>query len=196
MTVQPVGYTFLRGVIMPRVAAVAEPSIRRLNRPLPQERYGYITPRRGEEGQLPKLTLYRSDGKPDTMYFDPRMGRRARAGAAAKTNGAEMCETCRTRTYQDGSGDAGVSFKAPAHIAPENSAAVVAAHEREHVGNAHAEARQKGARVAFSSVRLFTANCPECGRVYVSGGVTQTRLAPNPAKLDPGLLGQYVDMAV
>ncbi|MDR1668547.1 MAG: hypothetical protein LBR76_01130 [Oscillospiraceae bacterium] len=199
MNVQPVGFTQLRGgYIVPRVMAVTEPLIKRLARPAVPEPYDFITPKRGEGGQIPTLTLYRSDGKPDTVYFDPRFGRqpRTRAEAAEQTRNAALCETCRTRTYQDSSGDGNVSFKTPAHIAPQNSAAAVASHEREHVAEAHADARQNKARAAYSSVRLFTANCPECGRVYISGGLTETRLVSNPARLDTGLLGQYVDMAV
>ncbi len=199
MTIQPVGFRFLRGgYVVPRVMPVTEPLIKRLSLPSQPEPYDYITPKRGEAGQIPTLTLYGSDGKPDIMYFDPRFERKpfSKAEATERAPDAELCEACRTRTYQDKSGDGNVSFKTPTHIAPQNSAAAVAAHEREHVSNAYADARQNNARVAYSSVRLFTANCPECGRVYISGGLTETRFAPNPARLDAGLLGQYVDMAV
>ena len=35
----------------------------------------------------------------------------------------------------------------PAHISPENSAAVVRAHEQEHVGNEQVNAKNKGQKV-------------------------------------------------
>lgn len=84
------------------------------------------------------------------------------------------CETCRRRKYVDGSNEANVSFKAPAHIAPGASASVVAGHEREHVANAVHEGNKPGAKLVSATVRLITSVCPECGRRYVSGGVTTT----------------------
>lgn len=83
------------------------------------------------------------------------------------------CQTCKNRKYQDGS-DENVSFKSAAHIAPEASRTMVAAHEAEHVSNAYTEAAQKNGRVINASVSLHTAVCPECGRVYVAGGETRT----------------------
>lgn len=91
-----------------------------------------------------------------------------------KQMGKAECETCKNRTYQDGSNDPGVSFKAPGHIDPESSGAAVRAHEQEHVANEQAKARVEGKRVISQSVRIFTSVCPECGRAYVSGGVTRT----------------------
>jgi hypothetical protein len=93
---------------------------------------------------------------------------------ALKRMGQVECQTCKNRTYQDGSNDPGVSFKAPGHIDPESSGAVVRAHEQEHVANEQAKAKAEGRRVISQSVRLFTSVCPECGRAYVSGGVTRT----------------------
>ncbi|NLK85963.1 MAG: hypothetical protein GX279_00525 [Clostridiaceae bacterium] len=93
---------------------------------------------------------------------------------ALKQMGKVECETCKSRTYQDGSDDPGVSFKAPGHIDPASSGAVVRAHEQEHVANEQAKARAEGKRVVSQSVRIFTSVCPECGRAYVSGGVTRT----------------------
>ena len=51
-----------------------------------------------------------------------------------KRTGQIECQACKERKYQDGSNDPGVSFKAPGHISPESSAAVVMSHEQEHVG--------------------------------------------------------------
>lgn len=95
-----------------------------------------------------------------------------------KSSPAE-CETCKERKYQDGS-DEMVSFKSAAHISPEASGARVRAHEQEHVVNAYEKAAEKGGKVISCGVSLSTAICPECGRSYVSGGVTRTSIAyPN-----------------
>ena len=99
-----------------------------------------------------------------------------------KRTGKVDCQTCKTRQYQDESSDPGVSFKAPGHIAPESAAAVVSSHEQEHVSNERANARSENKRVLSQSVRLFTSVCPECGRVYVSGGETTTTTVTEPDK--------------
>ncbi len=85
------------------------------------------------------------------------------------------CETCRNRKYQDGS-DEMVSFKSAAHISPEASRSRVMSHEMEHVANAYDKAAEKDGKVLQASVKLETAICPECGRSYVSGGETTTRI--------------------
>lgn len=84
------------------------------------------------------------------------------------------CQTCAERKYQDGSDDMGVSFRTPAHIAPETAAATVRGHEMEHVARNQAKAAREGKEVVSQSVTLHTAICPECGKVYVSGGTTRT----------------------
>ncbi len=97
--------------------------------------------------------------------------------AAAKTGdtvGQEECQTCKERKYQDGSNDPGVSFKSPAHIAPEQAASVVRGHEQEHVVREQAAAARENRKVVSQSVTLHSGICPECGRVYISGGTTRT----------------------
>ena len=84
------------------------------------------------------------------------------------------CQTCKNRKYVDGSNESNVSFKTPGHINPQNSASVVASHEREHVKNAVNEGNKKGNKLLSVSVSLETSVCPECGRTYVSGGTTRT----------------------
>ncbi len=96
------------------------------------------------------------------------------AGKVQGTRKTE-CQTCKERKYQDGS-DEMVSFKASAHISPEASASTVRAHEQEHVSNAFKKAAQGEGKVLQASVRLQTAICPECGRSYVAGGTTTTRI--------------------
>lgn len=97
--------------------------------------------------------------------------------STGKVQGAEKteCQTCKERKYQDGS-DEMVSFKSAAHISPEASAARVRAHEQEHVSNAYKKATQGEGKVLQASVRLKTAICPECGRSYVAGGTTTTKI--------------------
>lgn len=87
------------------------------------------------------------------------------------------CQTCKERKYQDGSDDPGVSFQTPGHIDASVSASVVRGHEMEHVVREQAQAKLEGREVVRQSVTLHNAICPECGRVYVSGGTTRTTTA-------------------
>ena len=84
------------------------------------------------------------------------------------------CQTCKERKYQDGSNDPGVSFKTPTNIAPEQAASAVRGHEQEHVAREQAKAQREDREVVSQSVTYHTAICPECGKVYVSGGTTRT----------------------
>ena len=84
------------------------------------------------------------------------------------------CQTCKERKYQDQSDDPGVSYQTPTNIAPEQAAAAVRGHEQEHVVREQASAQREGREVVSQSVTLHTAICPECGKVYVSGGTTRT----------------------
>ena len=86
------------------------------------------------------------------------------------------CETCKKRKYMDAS-DEMVSFKTAQHIPAAAVASRVRAHEQEHVSNAYKKAFQDHGKVLQASVAIHTAICPECGRTYVSGGTTTTRIA-------------------
>lgn len=96
-------------------------------------------------------------------------------GQHDKVHGDGECQTCKNRKYKDGS-DEMVSFKTAQHISPESAAARVRAHEQEHVSNAYTEAAQKGGKVLRASVAIHLGVCPECGRTYVAGGVTNTAI--------------------
>ena len=85
------------------------------------------------------------------------------------------CETCKNRKYVDGS-DEMVSFKSAQHIPKAAVATRVRAHEQEHVSNAYKKAAQDNGKVLQASVAIHTAICPECGRTYVSGGTTTTKI--------------------
>ena len=91
-----------------------------------------------------------------------------------KSSPAE-CETCKNRKYQDGS-DEMVSFKTAQHIDLSAAASRVRSHEQEHVSNAYKDAAQNNGKVLQASVSIKTAVCPECGRSYVSGGITTTQI--------------------
>ncbi len=84
------------------------------------------------------------------------------------------CQTCKERKYQDGSDDPGVSFKTPTNVDPDQAASAVRGHEQEHVVREQAKAQREGREVVSQSVTYHTAICPECGKVYVSGGTTRT----------------------
>ena len=114
------------------------------------------------------------------------------------------CQTCKERKYVDGS-DEMVSFKAPASISPQEAPGKVMAHEHEHVANAYTKAAEGGGKVLQASVAIHTAVCPECGRTYVSGGTTTTKIqygnednpyTKNRKNMDRGLLsGMNFDAA-
>lgn len=102
-------------------------------------------------------------------------------GESEKTSGPGAvqkgeCQTCKNRKYVDGS-DEMVSFKSPTHVSPGAAGGAVRAHEQEHVSNAYAKANEGGGKVLRASVSIYTSICPECGRVYVSGGLTRTAIA-------------------
>ena len=92
-----------------------------------------------------------------------------------RTDPNTECETCKNRKYVDGS-DEMVSFKTAQHIPQAAVATRVRAHEQEHVSNAYQKAELEGGEVVRASVRLKTDICPECGRTFISGGVTSTQI--------------------
>lgn len=111
-------------------------------------------------------------GKRDRFEYDNRFDK-------LDENNKE-CYSCANRKYQDKSGDSSVSFQSPTKLSPEQAAHMVAAHEQEHVRNEKLNAEQNNREIVSQSVRLFTANCGECGKAYVSGGETRTVTASKP----------------
>lgn len=94
---------------------------------------------------------------------------------AGRESSPEDCDTCKNRTYQDGSNEM-VSMKSATPVSPEEAMSKVMSHEQEHVSNAYAKASQNNGKVINASVSIKTAICPECGRSYVSGGETRTQI--------------------
>lgn len=116
------------------------------------------------------------------------------AQGVQEVSGEKECQTCKERKYQDGSDDPGVSYQTPTHISPEQAASAVRGHEMEHVVREQASAEREGRRVVSQSVSMHTAICPECGRVYVSGGTTRTTTASDPQPEQP-VSGQEAEAA-
>ena len=112
-----------------------------------------------------------------------------------QNNGTLECQTCSSRKYQDGS-DEMVSYKSATHISPEAAASAVKAHEQEHVSNAYEKAEKNDGEVLSVNVSIKTAQCPECGRTYVSGGETTSTIKYNTQSSgsDDSTLGRYVDL--
>lgn len=110
-----------------------------------------------------------------------------------KRSGKLECKTCQSRQYQDDSDDAGVSFKSPAHIAPENAAVIVGSHEQEHIINAQSKSVAENTKIVSQSVQLYSAICPECGRSYISGGQARTVTAKS-QQASPKGIGGNIDL--
>ena len=129
------------------------------------------TQRTGGRTQGPGVVV---DISPQTWAAYVLGQERKGAEKAAEIAGVTECKTCQSRRYVDRSNDPSVSFQTPAHISPGQSASMVMSHEREHVVNEKARADREGSRVIDQRVTLSTAICPECKRMYVSGGTTRT----------------------
>lgn len=136
---------------------------------------------------MPSSPLLFSEQQLRPGAFSPAGRRRGAQG----DYGSYECQTCKNRTYQDGSNDPGVSFKTPSRISPESAPYAVRAHEYEHVSRAWAKAQKEGKEVVSQSVTYRTAVCPECGRTYISGGSTRTvfrsKSKPSPEPVEKGV---------
>jgi hypothetical protein len=113
------------------------------------------------------------------------------AGVTPAAPGVQVkeCETCRNRRYQDRSSDPTVSFQTPTRVSREGAYEAVVAHENEHVQHEQARAQATGRKVVYQYVTVQMSVCPECGRVYVSGGETVTATTTDPAKNGAGQNG-------
>ena len=126
-------------------------------------------------------------------------------GSVDENGKQKECQTCKNRKYVDGSDEANVSFKSAAHVSPQAASSAVRAHEGQHVSNAYNKAQQNNGKVINASVSIQTAICPECGRTYVAGGETNTKIKyyneENPYQQDKkatdaiGYRGMNVDLA-
>lgn len=117
-----------------------------------------------------RMRIQYIDPSAETAAAESKMG----IDDVQKAGEEGRCETCEKRKYQDGSDDPSVSFQTPTQIDPNTAAATVRGHEMEHVFHEQARAEREDRKVVSQSVMLHTGICPECGKVYVSGGTTRT----------------------
>ena len=144
--------------------------------------------------KVPKNKSAEGNKRPETTVSQQGETRDAnRTEKTRKKIGTDGCETCKNRKYVDQSGDSSVSFQTPTHVAPESAASAVMAHEGEHVAHEQAKAEETGAKVVSQTVQIFTSICPECGKVYVSGGLTTTTTATETNSGDSGKSGDSED---
>jgi hypothetical protein len=76
------------------------------------------------------------------------------------------------RTYQDASGDPGVSFKQPTKLTPGQAEVLVRFHERQHLRRDTQEARADGRKVVYAYTAIEYRTDPSTGERYVKGGKT------------------------
>lgn len=139
------------------------------------------------DDKVPKNKSAEGNKRPETTVS--QQGETKEANVTEKTRkrlGLEECETCKNRRYVDQSNDGGVSFQTPTHIAPESAGAAVLSHEGEHVAHEQSKARENGEEVVSQNVQIFTDVCPECGKIYVSGGLTTTMTVSKSDSADSG----------
>lgn len=139
--------------------------------------------------QVPVNGVY---GQENQEAFGKQVGKAARQ---PDTDTYE-CQTCKNRTYQDGSNDPSVSFKTPTKLSPERAAFAVRSHEMEHVAHAKQKAMREDEEIVSQSVTYRTGVCPECGKTYIAGGNTRTvfRSSPDTYEADPITKGANVDL--
>ncbi|MBN1916584.1 MAG: hypothetical protein JW889_01640 [Verrucomicrobia bacterium] len=134
-----------------------------------------------EEDPGPKLLV-------DLNLIAPRpvdQRRSARLDPTASTERTDGCKTCARRKYQDRSDDPSVSFQTPTSVSPAQAETLVRAHEAEHVQHERTKAAREGKDVD-TRVSIHYSTCPECGRVYCSGGTTHVETRePAHGSLDP-----------
>ena len=136
-----------------------------------------------------RITPYKENA-PEEVQQKSQDGNDLKVGAEGAQAAVEegKCQTCEERKYQDGSDDMGVSYQTPPNTKPEQAASAVRGHENEHVVREQAKAQREDRRVVSQSVTLHSDICPECGKVYISGGTTRTVTAaekepqPDPAQ--------------
>ena len=119
--------------------------------------------------------------QPDVVEISPEARQTyGKVKAAEDVFKTTECQTCKNRKYQDSSSDPSVSFQAPTHINPNQAGAAVASHEAEHVAHEQVKAEKEDRKIVSQTVSLSSSICPECGRLYISGGVTRTITASKP----------------
>ena len=96
-------------------------------------------------------------------------------GKAKSVEPKGECHTCNSRKYVDKSSDSSVSYQTPTKLNPQTAALAVGAHEREHVTNERAKADREGREIVNQTVSIKYGVCPECSKMYPTGGTTRTQ---------------------
>lgn len=152
-------------------ASAAQPAESRL----PEIRQGADPVEMAVRGRIQYLNEEEIEGlKKDALSANRTEKQAGEGKTPAEVMEEEECQTCESRKYQDGSDDPGVSFKTATKLSPEKAASAVRGHEYEHVVRNQAKAEREDREVVQQSVTLHNEICPECGKVYVSGGETRT----------------------
>jgi len=187
-----------RGIETPEYRAILNKAARLLSNPevSPLERTQILTLlARGQSaaanGALGELKTLFSEIK----KFDPGLEAK---DISFEQKPAEPQGTSNTKdeagvTYQDQSGDAGVSFKYPVSMNQYQAPLAVSAHEREHVALAQAEALMNNENVT-SYVSIHTGYDHQ-GRLIVAGGRTTTITHPK-ENIEPIKTGDKVQITV
>lgn len=126
---------------------------------------------------LGALNLTRNNNKTAQLNLD--------ISGVEETKAPAECQTCQNRKYVDQSNDGSVSFQSPTQVSPEAAVSAVSAHEMEHLSNEQDNAARDGRKVVSQSITLHTSVCPECGRIYVSGGEARTTTVPEEKQEHP-----------
>lgn len=83
------------------------------------------------------------------------------------------------RTYQDVSGDPGVSFKQPTKLTSGQAEVLVRFHERQHLRRDTEEAAAHGRKVVYAYTAVQYRTDPATGKRYIKGGKTVIKTAPD-----------------
>ena len=86
------------------------------------------------------------------------------------------CQTCKERKYMDQSIVSDVSFPPPHLSAPGLAAQMFWTPAGVHVQTGCAHGKKQKTRLVSVSVSLKTGVCPECGKTYIAGGTTRTKM--------------------
>lgn len=115
---------------------------------------------------------------PDAPPADPAGKPSEKEGAPEDGDAQRLGEGDR-RTYQDASGDPGVSFKQPTAMTPGQAEILVRFHERQHLRRDTQEAKADGRKVVSAYTAIQYGTDPATGERYIKGGRTVIRTAPD-----------------
>lgn len=92
-------------------------------------------------------------------------------------NDAQKLGQGERRTYQDVSGDPGVSFKQPTQLTSGQAEVLVRFHERQHLRRETQEAETQGRKVVYAYTAVEYRTDPATGERYIKGGKTVVQTA-------------------